>query len=216
MRVMITFDMPGQANYLAEMPQLISNGRKVQVDGHTATLDASALDVLAQLSDETDGYYDGNKVWIGGTGYRAVRKTGRTPIGPEVKTRLTQKSIAVLDWRARRLAGGDRAALIRSVLHSYIDDCPVQRWALVPDVESGDVPEFDEHPTGDEIVARLTEINSGAESVTVVAGRDHDGDHEWTVTAVWAMDGEENREITSWCLQHVKDGDVVDHAAAPA
>jgi hypothetical protein len=216
MRVMITFDTKDRANYLAKIPQLISNGHRVQVDGYTATFDSIALTVLAEMSDGADGYYDGSKVWIGGTGYRAVRKTGRTPIGPEVKTRLAKKDIVVLDWRARRLAGGDRAALIRSVLCSFIDDCPVQRWALIPDIESGDVPEFDWHPTNEDIVARLTEINSGAESVTVVAGRDHDGDHEWTVTAVWAMDGEENREVTSWCLQHVKDGDVVDQAAAPA
>lgn len=145
-----------------------------------------------------------------------IRKIGRPSIGPEVKTRLTKEDIAVLDWRAQRIAGGDRAALIRSVLRSYIADFPVQRWTLIPNVEASDVPEFDEHPTNDDIVDRLTEINSGTESVTVVAGRDHDGDHEWTVTSVWNVDGEEVEEITSWCLRYEEDGDVVNLAATPA
>jgi hypothetical protein len=150
------------------------------------------------------------------TSTEATRKTGRPSIGPEIKTRMTSEDIAVLDWRARRIASGDRAALIRSILRSYIDDCPVEIWRLMPDTEASSVPEFDAYPTDAEIVARLTESYSDAERVDVWAGRDHDGDPEWTVTAVWKVDGEEREEITSWRLEYEQDGEIVTLAADPA
>lgn len=115
----ITFDTADQATYLATMPQLVGNGHQVQVDGQTATFDTAALNVLADLSDYTDGYFDGLRVWVDGNGYRVVRKTGRTPIGPEVKTRLTKDEIEELSRRSQRL-GIDRSELIRYYVRAGI------------------------------------------------------------------------------------------------
>lgn len=50
--------------YLTEM--VAPYGARVDEDG---TISAAALDVLADLDDQTDGYFDGTHIWIGGTKY---------------------------------------------------------------------------------------------------------------------------------------------------
>ena len=44
-------------------------GDEVTVNGRTVTLDADALNTLADLDDEHDGHFDGTYVWVGGTEY---------------------------------------------------------------------------------------------------------------------------------------------------
>lgn len=68
--VTITLGSAAQADFLAQMPQLVANGHRVEVDGSTVALTSDALEVLADQDDDEDGHYDGTHVWIGGTEYR--------------------------------------------------------------------------------------------------------------------------------------------------
>ena len=69
-RPTVTFGRPEQAEWLAQLPELVGNGHRVEVDGATATLSTDALAVLADLDEHDDGHYDGTHVWVGGTEYR--------------------------------------------------------------------------------------------------------------------------------------------------
>lgn len=95
-----------QAEFLAGM------GHGAEADGTVVTLSEDTLAVLADLPADGDGHYDGRHVWIGGSEYRVVRKTGRPPIGPEVKTRLPERELRELAHRAGLLEI-DRSELIR-------------------------------------------------------------------------------------------------------
>lgn len=121
----ITFTTTDQARYLADMPQLAANGHHVNVDGTTATLTTDALDVLAGLDPEVDGHYDGTYVWIGGSEYRAIRKTGRPALDPTSATsaipiRLPRVRLADLDNHAADL-GVTRSQLIRDYISAALD-----------------------------------------------------------------------------------------------
>jgi hypothetical protein len=69
MTAIVTFQSAEQARFIADMPQLAGNNHRVDVDGAAVTLTDRALAVLAELSDEDDGHYDGEYIWIGGHGY---------------------------------------------------------------------------------------------------------------------------------------------------
>lgn len=67
-KVEVVFPTRGHVNYIAETAA--PNGRvQIDDDGHTATLNASALAVLANLSEDADGHFDGQHIWIQGTEY---------------------------------------------------------------------------------------------------------------------------------------------------
>ena len=65
------------ATWLAQLPELHGNGHTVDITGSRVTLTQATLDVLADLSDERDGHYDGSLLWIDGTGY-TVSPLGRS------------------------------------------------------------------------------------------------------------------------------------------
>lgn len=57
------------AQFLAQLPDLIANGRRVDVDGSTVTITEESLGILAGFGDEDDGSYSDDQIWIGGRGY---------------------------------------------------------------------------------------------------------------------------------------------------
>ena len=118
----ITFDSNDQAQFIADMPQLAANGHVVTVDGHTVTIDDEALAVLADIDPEHDGHYDGTHVWIGGSEYRVVRRTGRPPLDKDGTTRVsvTMPISVVAEIDRRGFTHGDRSTQIRRAVEEHL------------------------------------------------------------------------------------------------
>lgn len=75
----VTLATTDQAQALAAMPQLAA-GRRPDVSGTTVTIDADALNVLAELPDDNDGHYDGRYIWISGAEYPVIQERPEIPV----------------------------------------------------------------------------------------------------------------------------------------
>lgn len=65
------------AEWLTTMPLLCGNGHRLTATGSVVELTDDTLAVLADLSEDTDGHYDGTYIWAGGSEYAVTPRTGR-------------------------------------------------------------------------------------------------------------------------------------------
>jgi hypothetical protein len=105
-----TFSTPQMAQFVADLirPYGVSNP---YLDGATIKIDDEALEVLAELDSETDGHYDGEHIWVGGSEYPVVR-LGRARAGKTITVRFDPRILTDLSVRAAEL-GIPRTDLIR-------------------------------------------------------------------------------------------------------
>ena len=65
----------------SEMAKLVSDiirpygVRLPRVDGVSLSIDAEALEILAEIDETQDGHYDGTHIWISGTEYHVTDKS---------------------------------------------------------------------------------------------------------------------------------------------
>lgn len=112
-----TFNSPEEAQFIANIIRPYGVKQPTTVNS-LMTIDDEALEILAEIDSETDGHYDGECIWIGGTP-RAVSQIGRTRKGTTISLRVPQEDLDTGARLADRL-GIDRTELLRRYIHDGI------------------------------------------------------------------------------------------------
>lgn len=110
-----TFDSPEMAQFVADIIRPYGV-KQPKVNGSTMTIDDQAIEILADIDDQTDGHYDGEAIWIGGTEY-PVTQVGRTRKGDQISLRIPAEDLAAGAELASTL-GIDRTELFRHYIHT--------------------------------------------------------------------------------------------------
>ena len=115
--ITVTFTSADQAKFVLDLIRPGAASEDAVVGATTLALSDDALGLLGELDEETDGHFDGEHVWIGGSEYPVERhsRLGRPRIGPALKIRVPNADLDALTERARTF-GVDRSALIRQYI----------------------------------------------------------------------------------------------------